>query len=146
VSSSREPVTLVALPDGQEVRAGVLARRWEESGRTWWYHVRLALWARVQTRDGSVAAEPEDVDFWVPAGSCEPVAGEDYGAVPTEAAGGAPEWLLETLPTGAQVVHRGDCAAHTGEVTGATVDMVRRAVAGGATSCTVCHPAGGRSG
>ncbi|MFD5066244.1 DUF6233 domain-containing protein [Streptomyces sp. NPDC058394] len=75
------PAVWLTLPDGQEVRARLHARRWTPSG--WRYRVSVPLWS--VTADQYV--EPVAYTVWVPAGGDEyvrPVDGQDYGAVPTE--------------------------------------------------------------
>ncbi|MFR9754779.1 hypothetical protein [Streptomyces sp. TR06-5] len=78
------PVAVVRLPDGQAVLAVVRGRRQEADG-SWWYELELPLFARTQTRDGRLRAEPEPVHFLAPASQDVVLAvpGEDYGEVPT---------------------------------------------------------------
>lgn len=78
------PVAVVRLPDGQAVLAVVRGRRQESDG-SWWYELELSLFARTETRDGRLRAEPEAVHFLAPAARDVVLAvpGQDYGDVPT---------------------------------------------------------------
>jgi hypothetical protein len=104
----RSPV-LLELPDQQQIRGTVLSRRREPSG--WWYEVEVQLWTRTQTADGRTMAEPGPVACWAPANACTPIEGQDYSAVLTQRPDVGAPWLVEELPGGQLVVHRGDCAA-----------------------------------
>ncbi|MFJ4851638.1 hypothetical protein [Streptomyces sp. NPDC088733] len=97
----------VRPPDGQELRAMVLERRWQQ-GRAWWYRVTVTLLARDDSH-GVMRAVPSPVEFWASAASCSPLEGADYSHVP--------RWLVERRfqKPGEDgpllLVHRGDCVS-----------------------------------
>ncbi|MET8509668.1 DUF6233 domain-containing protein [Streptomyces sp. NPDC004787] len=94
------PPILVMLPDGQEVRARLHARRQQRGG--WHYQVGVQLW---QNRaDGSVEATEHRA--WVSPAQARPIPGVSYQDVPTlrfSPAKGQPQrsqpaWTLQHLP------------------------------------------------
>jgi hypothetical protein len=78
------PVAVVRLPDGQAVLSVVRGRRQEADG-SWWYELEIPLFARAESGDGRLRAEPEPVQFLAPATRdiVLAVPGEDYSEVPT---------------------------------------------------------------
>ncbi|MFJ5221028.1 DUF6233 domain-containing protein [Streptomyces sp. NPDC088354] len=139
------PWVTVRLPDGQDLRAMVLERRWEPKN-FWWYRVSVTLLAR-DALHGVMRAVPSPVEFWAPAASCSPLEGEDYTQVPTTRARHVPRWLVERrsqIPGEhgpLLLVHRGDCASIRGSREGATAQeawqVLQRPDAG---QCPVCRP------
>lgn len=101
------------------------------------------LHARRRDADGQWVYE---VSIDVPAAAVRPVDGEDYGQVPTDRAGGRPEWVLQALPQDtpdqrALVLHKADCWAAQGRLTPASGSEARVFVQHGwATACDVCEP------
>jgi hypothetical protein len=78
------PLAEVRLADGQTVRA-VVRRRLQEWDGSWWYEMELPLWARVETPDGRLTAEPDSTLFLAPwPKAVSPVEGQDYRSVPTK--------------------------------------------------------------
>ncbi|MFD8146117.1 DUF6233 domain-containing protein [Streptomyces sp. NPDC059708] len=74
------PSVYLTLPDGQELRGRLLARRWTPAG--WRYRVAVTLWSATAT-----GVEPADYTLWVPAEDrayLRPDDGADYTHVPTE--------------------------------------------------------------
>ncbi|MFF3358138.1 DUF6233 domain-containing protein [Streptomyces sp. NPDC002917] len=108
------PPIVVLLPDGQEIRARLHARRRVRSG--WQYQVGVLVW-----RDGvSGNAEPTEHRAWVSPEQARPVPGASYEQVPIHhstptAYGGRPgklqpAWTVQQLPhlpghPGATLVH-----------------------------------------
>ncbi|WP_353962912.1 DUF6233 domain-containing protein [Streptomyces sp. NBC_01571] len=104
------------LPDGQEVRGRLHARR---QGRgSWLYQVGILVWK--DSVDGS--AEPAEQRFWVSPAHARPVPDVSYEHVPTRRASGpgspsqgrAPAWSLQYLPhrpghPGATLLHVVGC-------------------------------------
>ncbi|MDT0347564.1 hypothetical protein [Streptomyces litchfieldiae] len=130
------PQVKLVLPDGQELYAVVRRRRLEPGPGDggWWYLVSVPLWGAARLSDGRVLAEPVPVEVWAPAHVCTPLAGQDYGEVPTDRPDRTPRWLLEEATVGGEgndvlVVHRGDCAAPAGTTRAAAAEAVRRAAA-----------------
>ncbi|MEU9237123.1 DUF6233 domain-containing protein [Streptomyces subrutilus] len=96
--SDAAPRVWLTLPDGQEVRGRLLARKWTPAG--WRYQVAVALWSATS----DLGVEPADYTVWVPADEGEylrPDTGADYGTVPTEGPPSHP--YLAPLPPGADV-------------------------------------------
>jgi hypothetical protein len=75
---------LVHLPDDQVVQAAVCARIQERDG-SWWYHLELALWTRIENSDGQLSGQPGPVTFLAPAAAMEPISGyeREYAKLPT---------------------------------------------------------------
>ncbi|WP_434597950.1 hypothetical protein [Streptomyces sp. A5-4] len=74
------PVT-VLLPDGQEVRALLLAKVQSGDG-SWWYEVTLPLWSQLIDREDRITHTPADTLFLAPAKVVTPVDGQDYRGTP----------------------------------------------------------------
>lgn len=118
------PLVTVTLPGGAQVRGRLTAREQGADGG-WTYTVTLP----------------------VPAAACEPVAGEDYGRVPTtradESAGG---WLFERLPGGGNdprvTLHTAICwVADRRKSRAATTDNAREFIRHQwAVPCSECRP------
>ncbi|MFJ8166547.1 DUF6233 domain-containing protein [Streptomyces sp. NPDC096136] len=78
---SLPPSVRLTLPDGQELRGRLLARRWTPAG--WRYQVSVVLWSAT----AAMGVEPADYIIWVPAEGgayLRPEDGADYTTVPTE--------------------------------------------------------------
>ncbi|MFE7394533.1 DUF6233 domain-containing protein [Streptomyces sp. NPDC057582] len=127
MSEQPAPRVTVTLPGGRAVAGRLHARR-QDAGQ-WLYEVSIE----------------------VPAAAVLPVDGEDYGQVPTERAGGRPEWVLQALPQDtpdqrALVLHSADCWAAQGRLTPASGSEAAIFVQHGwATACDVCKPTPGSS-
>ncbi|KOV17254.1 hypothetical protein ADK91_02870 [Streptomyces sp. XY511] len=80
--ASPAPRVWLTLPDGQELRGRLLARKWTPSG--WRFQVSVALWSAT----ADLGVEPADYVVWVPADVgteyLRPVDGDDYTGVPTD--------------------------------------------------------------
>ncbi|WP_432051845.1 hypothetical protein [Streptomyces xiamenensis] len=145
-SDSDGPRVTIRLPDEQLLDGALRRRRYDPGpGGGWWYMVELALWGVERGPDGVARAMPAPVTIWAPASMCTPQPGEDYSGVPTDRPGrAATAWLIEQLPAapaGEDLrVHRRTCAIPTGQVHPASPDLIHRAIAAGATRCTVCAP------
>ncbi|MFV5997932.1 DUF6233 domain-containing protein [Streptomyces sp. NPDC056231] len=119
----------VTLPGGRAVAGRLHARRRDADGQ-WVYEVSID----------------------VPAAAVRPVDGEDYDQVPTDRAGGRPEWVLQALPQDtpdqhALVLHSTDCRAAQGRLTRASGSEAAIFVQQGwATACAVCEPTPGSGG
>ncbi|MFE4629785.1 DUF6233 domain-containing protein [Streptomyces mirabilis] len=110
------PSIFVVLPDGQEVRGRLHARRQVQDG--WLYQVGILVW-----QDGAHgSAEPAEQRVWVPPAHARPVPGVSYEHVPTRRLSGAqsssqespPAWTLQYLPhrpkhPGATLLHVVGC-------------------------------------
>ncbi|WP_351237181.1 DUF6233 domain-containing protein [Streptomyces sp. NPDC002133] len=107
------PPIVVVLPDGQEVRARLHARRQVRGG--WRYQVGVLMW-----REGaSGGVEPVEYRAWVTPEQARPVPGVSYEQVPTHRLTPAdsgqhgklkPAWTVQHLPhrpghPGATLVH-----------------------------------------
>ena len=105
------PPILVVLPDGQELRARLHARRRQQDG--WQYQVGIQLW---QDRNGSARAAEHRV--WVSPLQARPIPGVSYRNVPTHRPSpteiwqgqSRPSWTLQCLPhrpghPGATLIH-----------------------------------------
>ncbi|WP_434599807.1 hypothetical protein [Streptomyces sp. A5-4] len=71
------PPVQVLLPDGQEVRALLLAKVQVGDG-SWWFEVTLPLWSQLISREGRVTHTPADAVFLAPAKVVTPVDGQNY--------------------------------------------------------------------
>ncbi|MFC9431519.1 DUF6233 domain-containing protein [Streptomyces sp. NPDC056987] len=118
-----DPLVEVTLPGGRRVEGRLQARRQQADGQ-WVYRVCVA----------------------VPASAVTPVAGEDYGRVPTERAHRQP--VLEALRHDqpghrALLLHTGeDCWAARGRLTPVPPHQVPVFLRESwATACEACHPA-----
>ncbi|MGW8358307.1 DUF6233 domain-containing protein [Streptomyces wedmorensis] len=94
------PPIIVILPDAQEVRGRLHARRQTKDG--WHYQVGILIW-----RDGTESiAEPAEQRMWVAPGHVRPIPGVSYAHVPTHRLSAAgtpsrqrpPAWTLQHLP------------------------------------------------
>ncbi|MFF3565389.1 DUF6233 domain-containing protein [Streptomyces sp. NPDC002574] len=137
------PLVRLTLPDAQTLFAVVRSRR-QESDRTWAYQLEISLPSLADVR-GVTVALPEPVTFWVPASSCTPIDGQDYGEVPTERAARTPAWVIERRPAplsaAEYVVHRGDCSSGTGQRLPVDGDDARTTLQQeDAAACAVCRP------
>jgi hypothetical protein len=132
---------LVTLPDGQEIRPRLLARRQEADG-SWWYVCELTLWTDVDA-GGRHRAEPGPVVFAAPASACQPVDGESYHEVPTESVRQRPPFAIERRGHGTVrlIVHRGDCHAGPGPRIGVRYHQAWTTLhQDGGEACPICHP------
>ncbi|MFD5489458.1 DUF6233 domain-containing protein [Streptomyces virginiae] len=145
------PRVLLTLPDGQEVRARLHARRWTPAG--WRYQVGMPVWS--VTADQHV--EPVEYTVWVPAGGeqyVRPVEGQDYSTVPVERPPSHPylappppgadlrwAWTIERT-RGAAVLHEYGCARAPADGPELTLDDALTAYARpGARACGECAAA-----
>ncbi|MFI8008322.1 DUF6233 domain-containing protein [Streptomyces sp. NPDC086010] len=140
------PPIMVVLPDGQEVRARLLARRQQSDG--WRYRIGIRLWQ--DSANGS--AEAGEHRAWVSPAQARPISGVSYQNVPTQRPSPAgeqsqknrPSWTLQYLPhhpghPGATLVHVIGCTPSDqildrGEAL-AALSQAR------ATACTECDAA-----
>ncbi|MFE4205450.1 DUF6233 domain-containing protein [Streptomyces goshikiensis] len=150
------PPVLLTLPDRQEIRATLLARRWTPAG--WRYQVAAPLWS-VTVRQ---TVEPVEYAIWVPADPryIRPVPGVVYDRVPTEdprtstpapAATGASlrwTWTVQTIRTGGPgrgtttLVHEHGCPAAPAGGPELDLDEALTALARtGARACQTCAAA-----
>ncbi|MEU0374414.1 DUF6233 domain-containing protein [Streptomyces sp. NPDC006283] len=86
--TSGPPSIFVVLPDGQEVRARLHARRQEKDG--WRYQVGIQLWQGAANGDVGAAEQRA----WVSPAQARPIPGVSYRDVPTyrpSPAGGPPQ-------------------------------------------------------
>ncbi|MGW8955900.1 DUF6233 domain-containing protein [Streptomyces sp. NPDC055709] len=98
--ASRLPPIFVVLPNGQEVRARLHARRQEKGG--WRYQIGIQLWQ--DSANGAVGAAEHRA--WVSPAQARPVPGVSYRDVPTYRPSPAdglsqrsqPAWTLQYLP------------------------------------------------
>lgn len=111
------PPIFVVLPDGQEVRGRLLARRQQRDG--WRYQIGIQLW-RDRGNSSAVAGEHR---AWVSPAQVRPIPGVSYRNVPTRRPSsaddlshkGRPAWTLQYLPhrpghPGATLLHVIGCA------------------------------------
>ncbi|MET8413153.1 DUF6233 domain-containing protein [Streptomyces sp. NPDC005195] len=110
------PSIFVVLPDAQEIRGRLHARRQVQDG--WLYQVGILVW-----QDGANgSAEPAEQRAWVPPAHARPVPGVSYEHVPTHRVSGTgslsqgrpPAWALQYLPhrpghPGATLLHVVGC-------------------------------------
>ncbi|MFF5808290.1 DUF6233 domain-containing protein [Streptomyces sp. NPDC012746] len=150
------PPVLLTLPDQQEIRARLLARRWTPAG--WRFKVAVPLWS-VTIRQ---TIEPVEYAVWVPADAryVRPVEGAVYDGVPTEdprtpsdsapaaSAGLRWAWTVQTVRTGGPgrpattLVHEQGCP--TAPDGGPELDLDEALIAlarTGARACQACAAA-----
>ncbi|MFE0005240.1 DUF6233 domain-containing protein [Streptomyces erythrochromogenes] len=154
------PRLWLTLPDGQEVRGRLLARKWTPSG--WRYRVAVALWSAT----ADLGVEPADYVVWVPAdaeaGYVRPEDGADYSGVPSEGPPSHPylappppradtrwAWTVEqtrnggpgSRPTGT-LVHEHGCSQAPADGPDLDLDQALAALArAGARACQQCAAA-----
>ncbi|WP_406054134.1 DUF6233 domain-containing protein [Streptomyces sp. NBC_01077] len=93
----RTPPITVILPDGQEVRARLHARRRQENG--WQYQVGILIWRN----SPNGAAEPAEHRAWVSPAHARPLPDVSYQHVPTRTDNALPHrrqpaWTIQHLP------------------------------------------------
>jgi hypothetical protein len=139
------PLVKVRLPDGQTLYAVMKSRRREADG-SWWMDLQIHL-PSPGTDRGRLLAVPAAIDFRAPAGTCEPIEGQSYDAVPTMRAGVTPDWRIEepvyfgTTVGPARIVHRGGCRAVRDVSRPATTEQARAVLErDDAAPCPVCRP------
>ncbi|HET6860822.1 MAG TPA: hypothetical protein VFH94_27455 [Streptomyces sp.] len=93
------PPVRVRLPDGQDVRALLLAKVQNADG-SWWFEVSLPLWSRLIDRDGRTTHTPADTVFLAPAALVTPVDGQDYRGTPVRRDPAAVRRAARHRPTG----------------------------------------------
>ncbi|MDX2565175.1 DUF6233 domain-containing protein [Streptomyces sp. TX20-6-3] len=98
--ASGPPPILVVLPDGQEIRGRLHARRQQPDG--WRYQIGIQLWQD----HANGLAEAAEHRAWVSPAQARPIPGVSYGNVPTHRPStennlpprNRPAWTLQYLP------------------------------------------------
>ena len=142
---SAEPLASLTLPGGQVVEVECLAR-WQAADRTWWYTVRLSLYAVVEEKGRPARVEPSPAVFNVPFPLVQPIEGVEYGALRASPTAKAPEpvFVVEQtrmIKSPTMVIHLERCWVSRPGMKHVTIERAADLVqTGQAAACDMCHP------